>query len=110
MIGFGELDLNSNYNRGLLNKILKKIISNKNYSNFEVILQILLEYKVKLIKGKEKGRKGNNKFKKLFKFFNIYANLYLAGNIIKYIIIINSNILISELKYKYILQSLNYRS
>ena len=64
---------------------------------------MLLEYKAKLIKEKRKKRKENNKFFKFFKFFNIYANLYLVNNTIKYIIIINSNILINKLKYKYIL-------
>ena len=33
----------------------------------------------------------------------MYTTLYLINNIIKYIIIINLNILINELKYKYIL-------
>ena len=43
----------------------------------------------------------DNKFEKLFKFFNIYINLYLADNAREYIIIIiNSNILIDKLKYK----------
>ena len=46
--------------------------------------------------------KTNIKLKKLIKLFNIYINLYLISNTKKYIIIINSNILIEELKYKYL--------
>ena len=64
------------------------------------------------VKIKEKVRKSCNiKFKKLLRLFNIYINLYLTNNTRKYIIIINSNILIEELKYKLIIRlSLNYRN
>ena len=46
----------------------------------------------------------NNKFEKLLKFFNIYTNLHFANNAKKYATIMNSNILIKELKYKLFIQ------
>ena len=58
----------------------------------------MIKEKVKI---KEKVSKSRNiKFKKLFRLSNIYIDLYLTNNTRKYIIIINSNILIRELKYK----------
>ena len=52
-------------------------------------------------KDKVKARKSRNvKFKKLLRLSNIYINLYLTNNTREYITIINSNILIEELKYK----------
>jgi len=52
-------------------------------------------------KGKGKGLKKGNKFKKLLKLLNIYIGLYLTDNTREYIIVINSNILAGELKYSY---------
>lgn len=53
---------------------------------------------------KAKIRKScNNKFEKFFRFFNIYTNFYFADNTRKYVIIMNSNVLIKEFKYKSII-------
>ncbi len=62
-----------------------------------VIVPRIIRIKVKrkpIVKGSKK------KFNKLLNLPNIYIRLYLANNIREYIIVINSNILIGELKYK----------
>lgn len=60
----------------------------------------MLSQKIVKFNFKDKKRK-NNKFNKLLRLFNIYVSFYLIANAKKYTIIINLNILISELKYKY---------
>ena len=72
----------------------------------KIIKIILIKSKLKI---KNKGRKfKENKFQKLLSLFNVYINLYFIDNAIKYIIIINSNVLIKKLKYKYVKKTLKY--
>ena len=62
-----------------------------------VIVPRIIRIKVKrkpIVKGSKK------KFNKLLNLPNIYIRLYLANNIREYIIVINFNILVRELKYK----------
>ena len=77
--------------------MLKNILFNIIFFDFNILLQYNLKIKKNKIKNK---RIKNNKFRKLLNFFNIHVNLYLIKNIIKYITIINSNILIKKLKHK----------
>lgn len=61
---------------------------------------ITIIIKDKKIKEKVKKKVKNNKFEKLFKLFNIYTNFHFTNNVKKYMTIMNSNVLIEELKYK----------
>ena len=84
-------------------KILKTILLNvarfdSNAKIIKIIKKIILtKSKFKIQNKKRKFKK--NKFQKLLFLFNVYINLHFINNAIKYVIIINSNILIKELKY-----------
>ena len=100
-------DFKNKKGKGEGDEILKTILLNVTHfdSNANIIKIII----IKLFKIKCKRRKPKrNKFQKLLSFFNVYINLYFIINVIKYIIIINSNVLIRELKYKYVRKMIEY--
>ena len=70
---------------------------------------IIIIIKNKKIKGKDKKKIKNNKFKKFFKLFNIYINLHFINNVKKYATMINLNVLIKELKHKLFTLFFHYR-
>ena len=55
---------------------------------------------IQFFKQKERRFK-KDKFKKLLTFFHVYINLHFVNIIREYKIIINLNVFIKELKYKY---------
>ena len=71
---------------------------------------MIIIIKNKKVKGKDKRKfvKGN-KFEKFFKFFNVHINLHFANNVKKYVMMMNSNIMIEELKHKLFVLFPHYR-
>ena len=93
------------------NEILKTILLNvaRFDSKTEITKMIKIISMKSKFKVKNKGRKfKKNKFQKFLSFFNMYISLYLIDNAMKYVIIMNSNILMRELKYKYVRKTLKY--
>ena len=70
---------------------------------------IIIIIKDKKIKEKDKRKIKNNKFEKLFKLFNVYADLHFINNVKEYATIINSNVLIEKLKHKLFILFSHYR-
>ena len=70
---------------------------------------ITITIKDKKVKGKDKRKIKNNKFEKFFKLLNIHINLYFINNVKKYATMMNSNVLIEELKYKLFTLFSSYR-
>ena len=94
-----------------LNEILSIIthinskIKNLYISKFIIIIII----KNKKIKEKDKRKIKDNKFEKLFKLLNVHISFHLTNNVKKYMMMINSNVLIEELKHKLFTLFLYYR-
>ena len=60
---------------------------------------LLRNSKSKIKKTKNKRAK-DNKFRKLLSLSNVHAELYLADNVMKYITVMNYNVLTEKLKHK----------
>ena len=91
--------------RDALNEILlitTHINSKTKGFHISKLMTIIIKNKKKKVKGKGKKKVKNNKFEKLFKLFNVYINFYFINNVKEYAMIMNSNILIEELKHKLI--------
>ena len=87
----------------VLNEILLIIThTNSKIKGFHISKFITIIIKNKKIKKKGKRKIRNNKFEKLFKFFNVYVSFYFINNVKKYVMMMNSNVLIEELKHKLI--------
>ena len=102
---------NSKNEEGVLNEILS-IITHTNSKTKDLYISkfmIIIIIKNKKIKEKDKKKIKNNKFEKLFKLFNVYINFYLTNNVKKYTMIMNSNVLIEELKHKLFTLFSHYR-
>ena len=94
------------------NEILKTILLNvarfdsnaKITKMIKIIILTKSKFKIKNKKRKFKKKKSQ----KLLFLFNVYTNLHFINNAIKYVIIINSNVLIEKLKHKYVKKNLIY--
>ena len=68
--------------------------------NFFFILAVKTQSQSTTQSKKNKNRKSKiNKFDNFFNFFNVHVELYFVNNVRKYVIVINFNIFVNELKH-----------